>query len=118
VELLATLLLTFFFLLGLFFLFVRLRKPLYQLENTNLICLFEMVLTDKAAQQDWDVFLEMPIRHDVALEKIRSRCIELTGTEIVTNSSGIRLTESGRQEIQNMLQDLKKGLASRLSERT
>lgn len=93
--------------MGLFALFLRIHTPVYRLEKDNLICLFDLVLQGKATEDDWNVFIEMPIRHDPVLEAIRASCIDLTGEEVVFSSGGIKLTDSARQELQQLLEDLK-----------
>lgn len=107
-ELLYTLAFTLLILIGLFSLFFRLKRTSYRLDKTNLICLFEMILSGEASEADWNVFLEMPIRHDDYLEKLRARCIELEGEEIFPKELGVRLSERGRVEIGLILEELKK----------
>ena len=107
-ELLYTLALSLVILVGLFGLLFRLKRSTYRLDATNLIRLFEMLLAGEAREDDWNVFLEMPIRHDESLEKLRARCINLTGEEIYPSHSGVRLSERGKQEISSILKELKR----------
>lgn len=107
-ELLYTLTFTFLVLVGLFGLFFRLKRSTYRLDKTNLIHLFELILSGEASESDWNVFLEIPIRHDDYLEELRARFIELTGEEIFPKDSGIRLSERGREAIRLSLEELKR----------
>lgn len=107
-DLLYTLGLTLLILVGLFGLFFRLKRSTYRLDKTNLISLFEMLLSGDASEADWIVFLEMPIRHDDYLENLRLRCVNLTGEGIDMRASGVRLSEAAEREIKLILEELKK----------
>lgn len=106
-ELLITLLLSFFLFAVLFSLFYRLKKPIYQLGKENLISLFEMLLSGQASEDDWNVFLEIPIRHDPFLESFRARCIGLGEGEVRASSEGVFLTERAKKEIESMIRELR-----------
>lgn len=105
--LIITVVLSFLMLVGLFLLLYLIKRPVYRLDKNNLICLFEMLLADQASEDDWNVFIEMPIRYDDYLESIRCHCIELTDSDIQLVSGKARLSDIGRQDIEQLLLELK-----------
>jgi hypothetical protein len=107
VDLLITVLLSFLIFVGLFVLFYRLKKPIYQLSKENLISLFELLLSGQASEDDWYVFLEISIRHDPFLEDIRAQCINLAEGEVLSSSKGVILSEKATQEVERMLRELR-----------
>lgn len=88
---LSLLFITTIVLLVIFFGLVYLKAPVYRLDKKNLISLFELALAGEATENDWDVFLEMPIRYDDELEAIRVECVKLTEKEAVFVDSHRRL---------------------------
>lgn len=106
-ELLITVLLSFLIFVGLFVLFYRLKKPIYQLSKENLISLFELLLSGQASEDDWQVFLEIPIRHDPFLEDIRAQCINLAEGEVLSSSKGVLLSEKATREVERILRELR-----------
>ncbi len=106
-QLFLTLILALVIFVGLFAMFLGNKEPVYRLQRENLICLFEMLLKGEASEDDWNVFIEMPIRHDESLEEIRAFCIEITGEKIKPGIDGLTLTEAGRVEIERLLVSLK-----------
>ena len=61
------------FILIVFVGLVLFRPPVYRLEK-NLITLFELALSGQATDEDWEVFIRMPLRYDDELEEIRQKC--------------------------------------------
>ena len=106
-ELLITVLLSFLIFVGLFVLFYRLKKPIYQLSKENLISLFELLLSGQASEDDWHVFLEIPIRHDPFLEDIRAQCINLAEGEVLSSFKGVLLSAKATREVERMLRELR-----------
>jgi len=88
---LSLVLITTLALLVIFIGLVYLKAPVYRLDKNNLVSLFELALAGEATESDWDVFLEVPIRYDDELEKIRLECVELTEKEAAFVDSKRRL---------------------------
>jgi hypothetical protein len=107
---LLTLFLTFLFVLFAIIFFIKIAPPVYRLEKTNIVALLNLVIEGKATDNDWEVFLGMPIRHNDELEAIRMRCSEISEREYIGGSSSIKskhlLTEKGIEEVKNLLAEL------------
>ncbi|MFT7300133.1 MAG: hypothetical protein ACI89Z_000587 [Porticoccus sp.] len=102
-------LLTFFFtfiFVALFILaFVRIGTPVYRLDKQNLVTLLTLVVAGRATENDWQVFLGMPIRHNEKLEAIRRRCDDINEYEYI-DGSGCFLTEKGIEDVNQLLAGL------------
>jgi len=100
-----TLTATFIFLLIFLLIFIRTGSPVYRLEKKNVVELLELVLDGSATNNDWEVFLGLPIRHNEVLETVRLRCQTINNNEQVDNSTFL-LTEKGVGEIKKLLIEL------------
>ncbi len=102
-----TLLLTFFVVSVAMWVFLRIGTPVYRLNKYNVITLLELVLAGNATENDWQVFIGIPLRHNAALKAIQQRCSDLGETEYVGESSATLFTENGTQALKLILEELK-----------
>lgn len=100
-----TLFFTFIFVVLIFLVFIRVGTPVYRLDKQNLVTLLTLVVEGRATENDWQVFLGMPIRHNEQLEEVRRRCDELSEHEYI-GGKGYLLTEIGIKEVSRILTDL------------
>lgn len=105
-----TLFLTFLVVLFAIIFFIKIAPPVYRLEKSNIVALLNLVVEGKATDNDWEVFLGVPIRHNDDLEVIRIRCSEISEREYIGGSGSIKskhlLTEKGIEEVKNLLEEL------------
>ncbi|WP_461481062.1 hypothetical protein [Porticoccus sp.] len=101
---LLTLLMTFILVLIALMVFMRFGTPYYQLKKHNVVTLLHMVVEGQASENDWQVFLGMPIRHNDRLEAVRVQCCEISDREYIGGSS--LLTAKGIDEIRLLLAEL------------
>jgi len=104
VTFLLTLLMTFILVLVALLLFIRFGTPFYQLKKDNVVTLLTMVVDGQATENDWQVFLGVPIRHNDRLEAARLQCCEISNREYIGGSS--LLTAKGIDEIRLLLAEL------------
>ncbi|GIX30885.1 MAG: hypothetical protein KatS3mg124_1357 [Porticoccaceae bacterium] len=102
---LATLLFTFAVLFGALLFFWRRGAPVYRVERVNVVRLLELVLAGRAREQDWQVFLGWPIRHDPALAEVQRRCAEIAEREWI--GGRYLFSERGLEELGRLLAELK-----------
>ncbi|TNE93784.1 hypothetical protein [Porticoccus sp.] len=102
---LLTLLLTFIVVLVAIVVFVRVGTPVYQLKKHNVETLLAMVVAGEATENDWQVFLGVPIRHNEQLEALRLACCEISEREYM-GGSGPLLTAKGIDEVRQLLEQL------------
>lgn len=81
----------------LFALLLWVNKPLYRLEPGNLVRLFDLVLSDSASDDDWNVFVEFPIRYQPDFEDIRLQCAAIADKHGRIRGGRFLLDESGKQ---------------------
>lgn len=98
---------TLFLILLIFFGLAVLRRPFYRLTKENVICLIELVLSGEATEEDWTVFIEMPIRYDSDLESVRERCALLSEADKTGLWNSAMRTDDGQAELQAILIELK-----------
>ena len=110
---LLTLFLTFLLVLFAFVFFIKISPPVYRLEKKNVVNLLKLVVDGQATENDWEVFLGVPIVHNEQLESIRRRCQEISEREYIggrvgvhTGSQGHLLTEKGIEEVREILTKL------------
>jgi len=107
---LLTLFLTFLFVLFAIVFFIKIAPPVYRLEKSNIVALLKLVVEGTATDNDWEVFLNIPIRHNDELEAIRMRCSEISEREYIGGSGSIKpkhlLTEKGIEEVKIILAEL------------
>ena len=102
-----TLLLTFILVSLAMWVFLRLGAPVYRLDKNNVITLLELVLAGNATENDWHVFMGIPLRHCELLQAIQQRCSDLGETEYVGESSATLFTDKGTQALKLILEELK-----------
>jgi hypothetical protein len=102
-----TLLLTFLLVSIAMWVFVRLGAPVYRPDENNVITLLELVLSGNATENDWHVFMGIPLRHCELLQAVQQRCSELGETEYVGECSATLFTEKGTQALKLILEELK-----------
>lgn len=100
---------TFVLLLAIFALLVFLRRPVYQLSDANVIRLLELVLAGEASDDDWNVFIDLPIRYNDVLENVRQHCEQIGLEHMVEPKSGYLFSEKGLSEIRVVLESLQNG---------
>ncbi|MCX4029014.1 hypothetical protein H0A36_05220 [Endozoicomonas sp. SM1973] len=89
-------------------LLLNVRTPRYRIERARVKTLFFDIVNGEASEEDWQVFISIPIYNDAQLETIRIRCLQLDEKEFIggTESSPFFLTETAIDEIRQMLQTL------------
>ncbi len=102
---LLTLLMTFIVVLVAIVVFVRIGTPVYQLKKHNVETLLTLVVAGEATDNDWQVFLGVPIRHNEHLEALRLRCCEISEREYI-GGSGPLLTAKGIDQVRQLLMEL------------
>tara|TARA_R110001592_G_scaffold309760_1_gene584216 strand:- start:54428 stop:54760 length:333 start_codon:yes stop_codon:yes gene_type:complete len=102
---LLTLFFTFLIVLIVVICFVRIGTPVYRLETKNIIVLLTLVVEGKATENDWEVFLGVPIRHNEQLESIRLRCQGISEFEYI-GGTGYLLTDKGIEDVKKILAEL------------
>lgn len=102
-----TLLLTFFVVSIALWVFLRLGAPVYRPDKNNVITLLELVLDGNATENDWHVFMGIPLRHCERLLAIQQRCSDLGETEYVGKCSATLFTEKGTRALKVILEELK-----------
>ena len=90
---------TFASLVVIFFLLALLRRPIYRITSDNVIRLIEETLDGSATEQDWDVFLEVPIRYDDDLERIRCQPADIFLSYSTGVKRGFLLSEDGLTQL-------------------
>lgn len=102
---LLTLLMTFVLVSVALLVFVRFGTPFYQLKKHNVVTLLHMVVEGEATENDWQVFLGVPIRHNDRLEAVRLKCCEISDHEYIGGHRSL-LTAKGIDEIRMLLAEL------------
>jgi hypothetical protein len=85
--------------------FVKIGTPVYRLERKNLEVLLRLVVEGEATDNDWEVFLGVPIRHNDQLEAIRLHCRDISEREYL-GIPGRLLTDKGIEEVKVLLNEL------------
>jgi hypothetical protein len=78
--------------------------PVYRIEAINIKRLLESVLDETATDDDWDVFVGMPIHHNSELDDIRVQCAMLALTEMSLQRGRVVFSDPGRRQIEQQLQ--------------
>ena len=96
------------FILIVFVGLVLFRPPVYRLEKHNLIRLFELALSGQATDEDWEVFIHMPIRYDDELEDIRQQCEIMSEKKAfyVDSQRRLCLDDSAKERLSEFIKDL------------
>lgn len=83
------------------------RTPTYRIDRSNVIELLQMVVDGRASENDWRVFVSIPLRHDLYLEQIRLQCMDIEErTYMGRRRSGALFSESGLEELRALLAEL------------
>ena len=77
--------------------------PVYRVEAINIQRLFESVLNESATEDDWDVFIGMPIHQAPELDDIRVQCAMLADTEMTVRQGLVIFSDTGRAQIEEQL---------------
>ena len=101
----TTVLLSFFILLIALVLFRFVGVPVYQVRADNVQAFLKLAISGQATPSDWDVFIGIPIRHDLELDKIRCECAMLAD-EITERQGKLVFSESSRQTLTHLLQQV------------
>lgn len=104
---LVTLLLTLGVVLVAMWVFVKVGTPVYRLDRDNVIALLELVLSGKASENDWHVFMGIPLRHNRELHDVQKRCEQLAETEFTGIKDNKLFTAKGLAELESLLLELK-----------
>lgn len=84
--------------------------PVYRIEAINIKRLLESVLNENATEDDWNVFVGMPIHHNPQLDDIRVQCAMLALTEMSLRRGLVIFSDSGRAQIERQLQIINRQL--------
>ena len=87
--------------------FVRIGSPVYRIERDNVIALLELVLVDEATENDWQVFVSVPVRHNKELMDIQKRCVELAKIEYIGGPGNKLFSARGISELEKLLAEIK-----------
>lgn len=86
------------------------RAPGYRPSRDSIQTLLTQMLEGQASDQQWRFFLDMPIRHDPELEKLRLECIEMQEQYgLRPRNDRARLTEAGQIRLRHKLNQLEQG---------
>mgnify|MGYP001034810161 CR=1 FL=1 len=77
--------------------------PVYRIEAINIKRLLESVLNETATEDDWNVFVGMPIHHNPQLDDIRVQCAMLA-PEMSLRRGLVIFSDHGRAQIEEQLQ--------------
>lgn len=86
------------------------RTPRYRIERENVIALLRLVLAHRASENDWRVFVSVPLRNNPLLDEVRERCAEIEEREYLghasSRSDGALFTDRGMAELRELLEEL------------
>jgi hypothetical protein len=86
------------------------RAPVYQPDEAHIQSLFTRLLEGELDDSEWDFFLNMPIRLDPELDKLRQKCVEVQEQHALRAKDGkARLKEEGLIRLRFMLNQLEQG---------
>ena len=105
---LVTLLLTLGLVMVAMWVFVKVGTPVYRIDRDNVIALLELVLSGEATENDWHVFIGIPLRHNTELRDVQKRCETLAETEFTGLKGSSLFTSKGLAELESLLQELKR----------
>ncbi len=104
---LVTLLLTLCVVVVAMWVFVKVGTPVYRIDRENVIALLELVLSGQATENDWHVFVGVPLRHNSELRDLQKRCAQLAETEFIGLPDGKLFTNRGLAKLEVLLRELK-----------
>lgn len=106
-ALLISFLFSVFICLLVFIALMWVKTPYYRLSEKQVAQLLEWMLLGQASENDWQVFCEMPIRHNELLESIRLRCQEIDEAYAIGDGpSGVLLNQAGLSAVRELLDQL------------
>lgn len=83
------------------------KAPVYRPTRESIQSLMTQVLEGEASDQQWQFFLDMPIRHDPELEKLRLECAQMQEQfGLRPRNDKARLTEAGQIRLRHKLNQL------------
>lgn len=102
---LITIILSSLVFAGIVLVLLKVHTPRYRVEQSKVKTLLYDVVNGNATEDDWQIFIGIPILHDERLEAIRQRCIELDTTAFIgcSTNSNFFLTAAAIEEIRQML---------------
>jgi hypothetical protein len=114
-EIILIFVITLFVTLTLVFALLFGKAPTYRPSRDKVIELLESVVSGTAHPSQWDMFLGMPIQHDVLLEKTRVSAVVLhEGLNGVPRAregiDGYIYDRAGREQISEILLELKSAI--------
>jgi hypothetical protein len=101
----VTVLLSFFILVLALAIFRYVGVPVYQVRAINVQAILKLAISGQATPSDWDVFISIPIRHDIELDTIRCECAMLAA-EITERQGKLVFSEASRQTLTTLLQQV------------
>lgn len=106
-ELLVVFLVTALVLAGVALALVFGQAPVYRPTSESIQTLMTQLLEGEADEQQWQFFLDMPIRHDPELEALRLECAEMHEQFGRRPRNGkARLNEAGQIRLRHKLNQL------------
>ncbi|WP_163833226.1 hypothetical protein [Spartinivicinus ruber] len=105
---LTTILLASLITVSVVLLLLKVRTPRYRVERAKAKTLLYDIVNGRASEEDWQIFISIPIYNDEQLEAIRQRCLQLDETEFTGYSvtSSFFLTTLAIKEIRQILETL------------
>jgi len=86
------------------------KAPVYRPTQESVQTLLTQLLEGEANEQQWQFFLDMPIRHDPDLEALRQECIEIYEQfGLRPRHNKARLNEAGLIRLRHKLTQLEQG---------
>lgn len=105
-EFIALVATTTVFIFVVFWLFTRLKRPVYRVTQENVETLLQMVLDHTASENDWQVFVAVPFHHDEKLEQVRQTCMVIEEQHHLGFRNRL-FTKEGEEKIAEILEHLK-----------
>ena len=83
------------------------KAPVYRPTQESVQTLLTQLLEGEASEQEWQFFLDMPIRHDPDLEALRQECIEMYEQfGLRPRHNKARLNEAGQIRLRHKISKL------------
>lgn len=98
----VTVMLSFVFLVVALVLFCYVGVPVYQVRALNVQNIIKLALSGQATASDWDVFIGIPIRHDMELDQIRYECAMLAD-DITEREGKLVFSQASRHKLTELL---------------
>lgn len=106
-EFLVVFVVTLVVILGVTLALVFGKAPVYRPTRDSVQALMTQVLEGEASDQQWQFFLDMPIRHDPELEQLRLECVRMQEQYgLRPRNDKARLNEAGRIRLRHKLNQL------------